>query len=64
MDYEKERDLNIMIILVLVSVIMVLWFGSTLEAFRAYAPAFFAIMMIAVWLVAMNVGRFGKKWKK
>ncbi|MFH1236908.1 MAG: hypothetical protein V1648_00685 [Candidatus Aenigmatarchaeota archaeon] len=64
MDYEKERDLNFMIILVLVSVIMVLWFGSTLETFRQFAPAFFAIMMIAVWMVAMNVGRFGKKWKK
>jgi hypothetical protein len=64
MDYGKERDLNIMIILLLIAVIEVLWFGSTVEAFRAYAPAFFAILMIAVWLVAMNVGRFGKKWKK
>ena len=63
MDYGKERDLNIMIILLLIAVIEVLWFGSTLETFRQYAPAFFAIMMVAVWMVAMNVGRFGKKYK-
>lgn len=63
MDYEKERDLNVMIILLLVSVILVLWFGSTIDAFKAFAPAFFMIMLVAVWLVSMNVGRFYKKRK-
>jgi predicted nucleic acid-binding Zn ribbon protein len=64
MDYEKERDLNVMIILILLSVTLVLWFGSTIEAFKPFAPAFFVVMLIAVWLVSMNVGRFGKKWKE
>lgn len=63
MDYEKERDLNVMIILLLLAVILVLWFGSTIEAFRSFAPVFFVVMLVAVWLVAMNVGKFGKKHK-
>lgn len=64
MGYEKERDLNFMIIGLLIAVIMVIWFGSSLPMFESFGPLFFIIMLIAVWLVGMNVGRFGKKWKK
>jgi len=63
MSYEKERDTNILIVMLLISVILVLWFGATIEAFRSFAPAFFVIMLIAVWLVSMNVGRSMKKWR-
>ncbi len=62
MAYEKERDLNLMIIMLLIAVILVLWFGSTIPSFAGFAPAFFVIMLIAVWLVGMNVGKFGKKY--
>ena len=63
MSYEKERDLNAMIIFLLLAVILALWFGSTIPAFGGFAPVFFVAMLIAVWLVAMNVGRFGKKYR-
>ena len=63
MSYEKERDLNVMIILLLVAVILVLWFGSTIETFKSFAPAFFVVMLVAVWLAGMSVGKFGKKYK-
>ena len=62
MKYEKERDLNFMIVMLLIAVILVLWFGSTIQAFAGFAPWFFVIMLIAVWIVGMNVGRFGKKF--
>jgi hypothetical protein len=64
MAYERERDLNFMILLVLIAVILVLWFGSTIPAFAGFAPAFFVIMLLAVWLAGMNVGRFGKRHGK
>lgn len=63
MNYERERDLNFMIILLLISVILALWFGSSIEAFRSFGTAFFVIMLVAIWVVGMNVGKFGKKWK-
>ena len=64
MEYEKERDSGILIILLLIAVIIVLQFGATIEAFKSFAPAFFIIMLIAIWLVSMNIGKMIKKWRK
>ncbi|MEE9323199.1 MAG: hypothetical protein V3U72_01515 [Candidatus Aenigmarchaeota archaeon] len=64
MEYEKERDANFMIILLLISVILALWFGSSLRAFENFGAAFFIAMLIAVWLVSMNAGKFIKKSRK
>lgn len=62
--YTVQKDLSYMILLLLISVILVLFFGSTVPEFSGYGAIFFIIALISVWIVGIYVGKFGKKWKK
>jgi len=62
--YQVGRDIIYMMLFLLISVILVLWYGSTISAFESFRAGFFVILLIAVWLVGMYVGKFGKRWKK
>ncbi|MBN2042809.1 MAG: hypothetical protein JW754_03305 [Candidatus Aenigmarchaeota archaeon] len=62
--YQVDRDIIYMMLLLLVSIILIFWYGSTIPAFESFRTGFFVILLITVWLVGMYVGKFGKHWKK
>ncbi len=62
--YQVERDLIYMMIFLLVAITLILWYGSNIPEFGGFRIGFFIILLIAVWLVGMYVGKFGKKWKR
>lgn len=62
--YQVERDIIYMMIFLLVAITLILWYGSTIPEFSGFRIGFFVILLIAVWLAGMYVGKFGKKWKR
>jgi hypothetical protein len=60
--YTFERDIIFMMIMMLIAIILAFYFGSTIPAFENFRIGFFLIVIIAIWMVGLYIGRFGNRW--